>query len=165
MSLLARLPDGPPSAALALALNTATALGLVSRQALEPLIGRTILLEASDLGARVRLAYSSGGFRACPIAGCPDLTIRASVRDYFALALRREDPDTLFFTRRLVMTGDTELGLVVKNALDAIDWDRWQEKLPPGAALLGRVFARRDLAGDPDRTGLRAQGRPPKRFC
>ena len=40
------------------------------------------------------------------------------------LALRREDPDTLFFTRRLVMTGDTELGLVVKNALDAIDWPR-----------------------------------------
>ena len=41
-----------------------------------------------------------------------------------ALALRREDPDTLFFKRRLVMTGDTDLGLVVKNALDAIDWSR-----------------------------------------
>ncbi len=29
-----------------------------------------------------------------------------------------------FFTRRLVMTGDTDLGLVVKNAPDAIDWPR-----------------------------------------
>ena len=27
----------------------------------------------------------------------------------------------LFFNRRLVMEGDTELGLVVKNALDAIE--------------------------------------------
>jgi hypothetical protein len=36
-----------------------------------------------------------------------------------ALALRREDPDTLFFTRRLVLEGDTELGLALKNALDA----------------------------------------------
>ncbi len=43
---------------------------------------------------------------------------------FLALALRREDPDTLFFTRRLVMTGDTELGLIVKNLLDAIDWSR-----------------------------------------
>ncbi len=53
-----------------------------------------------------------------------DLTIRSTVSGFLALALRREDPDTLFFTRRLVMTGDTELGLVVKNVLDAIDWSR-----------------------------------------
>lgn len=143
MTLLARLPDGPPSHALALALNAATGLGLLSCQALEPLIGRTISLEANDLGVRVRLAYSPAGFRACWTDGCPDLTIKACARDYLALALRREDPDTLFFTRRLVMTGDTELGLVVKNALDAIDWDRLKERLPPGAALLGRVIARR----------------------
>jgi len=31
------------------------------------------------------------------------------------------DPDTLFFSRRLTIDGDTELGLLVKNALDAID--------------------------------------------
>ena len=42
----------------------------------------------------------------------------------YAHARRREDADTLFFTRRLVMTGDTELGRVVKNALDSIDWSR-----------------------------------------
>ena len=57
--------------------------------------------------------------------GAPaDLTIRSTVSGFLALGLRREDPDTLFFTRRLVMTGDTDLGLVVKNALDAIDWSR-----------------------------------------
>ena len=38
-------------------------------------------------------------------------------------ALRREDPDTLFFTRRLVLEGDTALGLEIKNALDALGWD------------------------------------------
>lgn len=38
------------------------------------------------------------------------------------LARRVEDPDTLFFARRLIMEGDTELGLVVKNALDAVEW-------------------------------------------
>jgi len=38
-------------------------------------------------------------------------------------ALRREDPDTLFFTRRLVLEGDTALGLEIKNTLDALGWD------------------------------------------
>lgn len=37
------------------------------------------------------------------------------------LARRQEDPDTLFFNRRLSMEGDTELGLVVKNAIDALE--------------------------------------------
>ena len=38
-----------------------------------------------------------------------------------------EDPDRLFFERALVMEGDTELGLVLKNTLDAIGplWPGW----------------------------------------
>ncbi len=35
--------------------------------------------------------------------------------------MRKEDSDTLFFNRRLVVEGDTELGLVAKNTLDAIE--------------------------------------------
>ena len=30
--------------------------------------------------------------------------------------------DTLFFSRRLSMEGDTELGLIVKNTLDALEF-------------------------------------------
>src|SRR3990172_9342320 len=51
-----------------------------------------------------------------------DLTLTATAQDFLALALRREDPDTLFFSRRLVMEGDTELGLLVKNTLDALEF-------------------------------------------
>ena len=51
----------------------------------------------------------------------PDLTISASANDFMLLAQRKQDPDTLFFSRRLSMQGDTELGLVVKNALDALE--------------------------------------------
>ena len=40
------------------------------------------------------------------------------------LALRREDPDTLFFQRRLMIEGDTELGLGLKNLLDSIDTEQ-----------------------------------------
>lgn len=131
MKLLRLLPEAPPAHALALALNAGICIGLVSRAALEPLGGKAVSLEASDLGARVRVAYDGRRFR--PHAGAADdLTIRSTASGFLALALRREDPDTLFFTRRLVMTGDTELGLVVKNLLDAIDWSRLPLPRLPG---------------------------------
>ena len=129
MKPLALLPEAPPAHALSLALNAGIRLGLVSRDALEPLRGKTVALETTDLGTRVRIEYAAGRFRASWSE--PDLTIRAAASGYLALLLRREDADTLFFTRRLVMTGDTELGLVVKNALDAIDWDKMKRGLPP----------------------------------
>jgi len=122
VSLLRLLPEAPPANMLALALNAGICFGLVSRGALEPLQGKTVSLEASDLGTRLRVSYDGNRFKAYGGSAPTDLTIRSTVSGYLALALRREDPDTLFFTRRLVMTGDTELGLVVKNALDAISW-------------------------------------------
>lgn len=124
MKLLQLLPEAPPAHALALALNAGILFGLVSRSVLDPLRGKMVSLEATDLGTRVRVIYDGNRFRAYAGGAPADLTIRSTVSGFLALALRREDPDTLFFTRRLVMTGDTDLGLVVKNALDAIDWSR-----------------------------------------
>ncbi|MCG8382450.1 MAG: SCP2 sterol-binding domain-containing protein [Gammaproteobacteria bacterium] len=54
----------------------------------------------------------------------PDVTMQGTVYDFLLLASRREDPDTLFFNRRLKLSGDTELGLYVKNFLDALDLTR-----------------------------------------
>ena len=74
-----------------------------------------------------------------------DLTIAASAHDFLLLAKRREDPDTLFFCRRLLMEGDTELGLLIKNALDAIDFPVFDlARLSPS-----RVLARLRSAGNP----------------
>jgi len=87
-------------------------------RALAPLGGKVLRLEVRGLAFAPQLTLDFIGLR--PAFGKPDVTIRASLRDYLALALRREDPDTLFFTRRLVVEGDTELGLALKNALDAL---------------------------------------------
>ena len=38
------------------------------------------------------------------------------------MMMREEDPDTLFFNRKLQIEGDTELGLITKNLLDSVDW-------------------------------------------
>ncbi len=53
----------------------------------------------------------------------PDLVLQGTVYNYLLLASRQEDTDTLFFSRRLHMQGDTELGLYVKNFLDGMDMD------------------------------------------
>jgi len=87
-------------------------------EALAPLRGKVLRLELKELGIGPQLTLV-GPFL-LPAFGRPDVTIRAKLDDYLALALRREDPDTLFFSRRLVIEGDTETGLAVKNALDAL---------------------------------------------
>ena len=136
MKLPAWLPEAPPAHALAAALNVALAARLLPRAPLEVLEGRVLRLEAAGLGAGVSVTLSRGAFRAA--SGAPDVIIRASLRDYLALALRREDPDTLFFTRRLAIEGDTELGLVVKNTLDGVDWDALPAPLAQLSARLAR---------------------------
>jgi predicted lipid carrier protein YhbT len=88
------------------------------RDALTPLRGKVLRLEIAGLGFGPQLTLDFIGLR--PAFGKPDVTVRASLADYAALALRREDPDTLFFTRRLVIEGDTDLGVALKNALDAL---------------------------------------------
>ena len=87
-------------------------------EALEPLRGKVLRLEISELGVGPQLTLTRMSL--VPALGMPDVVVRASVRDYVSLALRREDPDSLFFSRRLVIEGDTALGLVVKNALDSL---------------------------------------------
>ncbi len=50
-----------------------------------------------------------------------DLTIEGTVYTFLLLATRKEDADTLFFHRQLKTSGDTELGLHVKNFLDGLE--------------------------------------------
>ena len=88
-------------------------------KALEPLRGKVLRLEVAGLRAGPQLTLAGTCLVPVPF-GRADVTIRASLHDYAALALRREDPDTLFFSRRLVIEGDTAVGLALKNALDSL---------------------------------------------
>jgi predicted lipid carrier protein YhbT len=82
-------------------------------------------------GRRIRLEVHGGqpgitiGFwaeRLRVVDGPGEATIRGSMAAFRTLAERRQDPDQLFFQRRLVIEGDTELGLSLKNLLDSIEW-------------------------------------------
>lgn len=119
-AVLQRLPSFPASLALATALN----VGLAPQLPLdvsERLRGKRLRMGVRD--ARVQLDFTWDGrrFRPLPRQSRVDLAISASGPDFLRMAQRAVDADQLFFDRRLSMEGDTELGLVVKNTLDALE--------------------------------------------
>jgi predicted lipid carrier protein YhbT len=133
--LIARLPARPPATAMALLANLLLGETLNARN-LPGARGKVIALCVRDVGLRVAFAVREDGL--VPLGNVPaDATISADARDFVALALREEDPDTLFFSRRLAMEGDTELALLVKNTLDAFD-PRVLE-LPPAARVMAAL--------------------------
>jgi predicted lipid carrier protein YhbT len=117
---LSRLPGYPGSLLLAAAVNLALARHLPDDvRAL--LLHKRLRIRVRDAGLAFDFAWTGQRFAPHAPGGTPDLTVSANAQDFLLLAQRRQDPDTLFFNRRLVMEGDTELGLVVKNALDALE--------------------------------------------
>jgi len=118
----ARLPQWPHAAALSLALNAAARTRLLPRDSLAQLEGRTFLIVVSDAGSRATFTFVNGGFKPLfNFRGTPDITFTATLSVFLRLLAREEDPDTLFFNRELSVEGDTELGLMVKNMLDAVE--------------------------------------------
>jgi predicted lipid carrier protein YhbT len=122
MNLLAKLPAYPGSCLFAVGLNLAIAPQLPS-DVCAALNGKRVSIRVLDAGLRFDVCWRKGRFEPQHAGAAPDLAIGASARDFLLLAQRREDPDTLFFGRRLSMEGDTELGLLLKNTLDALDLD------------------------------------------
>jgi predicted lipid carrier protein YhbT len=119
--VLARLPQWPPSAAVAALLSLAMGR-LIEVEALRPLRGKCLELRITDAGVRLRVTFTGHSFVPTVGAQGADVVISASAWDFLLLARRKVDPDSLFFSRRLIMEGDTELGLLVKNTLDAVDF-------------------------------------------
>ena len=118
-----RLPRLPASIAFATALNL-TLRRKFPADVLDRLEGHAFAIVVEDAG--VELLFRVRARRFVPVAQAaePVLRFRAVAWDYATLAAREADPDTLFFNRRLVVQGDTEIALLVKNTLDTIDIPR-----------------------------------------
>jgi predicted lipid carrier protein YhbT len=134
-ALLSLLPSYPHSLLFSQALNLA--LGrIIQPNLLEPLYGKLISIRVTDAGISFSFSVNSSGFVACMAGKIPDLTISATAYDFILLGARKEDPDALFFSRRLVVEGDTELGLIAKNTLDAVELPKLElSQLMPGKVL------------------------------
>ncbi|GGP23713.1 ubiquinone anaerobic biosynthesis accessory factor UbiT [Silvimonas iriomotensis] len=132
---LPRLPEAPPARVAAFILNR-LAPRLWQDEDFAWLAGRAIRIALTEPAIGMTLGHDGQRFIALRRPG--DVTLRAGWRDFVAMMRQESDPDTLFFQRRLQIDGDTELGLHLKNRLDATDWDQLLRSLPgPLAQWLG----------------------------
>lgn len=84
--------------------------------------GRRLGIEVTDLGLRWVVELRDGRLQAGGEAA--EASVRGTATDLLLLASRLEDADTLFFQRRLVLTGDVELGLTARNMLERLPWEQ-----------------------------------------
>lgn len=140
-SLLSRLPAYPGSLLFVTGLNLALAKSLAP-DVTQMLLGKKLRLRVTDAQWTFDFAWLNGRFVASQNPGEADLTLSASAYDFVLLARRQEDPDTLFFSRRLSMEGDTELGLLVKNTMDAIELPMLNLEQFKPSHVLARLRAR-----------------------
>ncbi|MCG9785919.1 ubiquinone anaerobic biosynthesis accessory factor UbiT [Vibrio barjaei] len=76
-----------------------------------------------DLNLSWYISYSDEQLVVSETIEQEDVSFSGNLNDLVLIAGRKEDPDTLFFQRRLSIEGDTELGLEVKNLMDSVDLD------------------------------------------
>ena len=117
---LAWVPIAIKAKAITSAMNTMFAAPLAAGE-LGFLAQSVININVSD--AELRFSVRLEGDKFCAGKEVPkaDLTIEGTVYTFLLLATRKEDADTLFFRRQLKTSGDTELGLYVKNFLDGLE--------------------------------------------
>ena len=95
---------------------------------LEFLEGRWLSIHVRDIGLLWYPSVVDGRLVVSQQADA-DVSFSADASDLLMIAARKQDPDTLFFQRRLVIEGDTELGLYVKNLMDAIELEQMPKAL------------------------------------
>lgn len=83
--------------------------------------GRWVAINIEDLGLTFEVTYDRV-WQIRPLEAS-EVTFTAQSKDLLLIAAAKEDPDSLFFQRKLCIEGDTELGLEVKNLLLSVEFD------------------------------------------
>jgi predicted lipid carrier protein YhbT len=139
LPLAARVPQSVQRWPLQQALNQLFAAAL-REGTFVSLEGRWLRLQVRDLNISWCLSATLAGLKLQANAPA-EVTISGNWREFLLLASRQEDPDTLFFRRRLQIEGDTELGLEVKNLLDSLDPDHLPAPLWAALQQMGQTLA------------------------
>jgi predicted lipid carrier protein YhbT len=122
--VVSRLPAMPPTIACAAVLS-AFARCMLRRSEVAELEGTTFRIAVEDAGLAFAFRVQAGHVEPLPARREVDVTFTACAADLLSMAMRREDPDTLFFVRRLSIVGDTGAAHRLKNILDAVELPPW----------------------------------------
>ena len=92
------------------------------KERLKELKGKVFLFEVKDMGKKFYLSIEGGieggELKVIPhMSSPPDVVMSGDARVLFDLFLGRVDADTVFFSRRLEISGDTAAGIHLKNIL------------------------------------------------
>ncbi|XAW89215.1 SCP2 domain-containing protein [Vibrio sp. CDRSL-10 TSBA] len=98
----------------------------------EFLQGKWLKIEIRDLDLRWFISFENERLIVADNVKHEDVSFSGDLNELILIAGRKEDPDTLFFQRRLLIEGDTELGLEVKNLMDSVDL----QQLPKAGQIL-----------------------------
>jgi predicted lipid carrier protein YhbT len=121
LSALLRVAPQPLSARVVALATNHLICGQTIAERLGELSGRRFRLQVDDVPLTLTFEIDGSQLKCSTLE--PHVTMRGKLSDFVALAMRKEDPDALFFQRRLVVEGETETGLHLKNLLDAWEFD------------------------------------------
>lgn len=91
------------------------------KERLKEIDGKLFLFEALDLDKKFYLHIKDGDIKIIPhLIKTPDVVMKGETKVFFGLLLGKEDPDTVFFSRRLEISGDTAAAIHFKNILNSM---------------------------------------------
>ena len=91
------------------------------KERLREIDDKIFLFEAVDLNKKFYLRIKDGDIKIIPhITKIPDVVMKGETKVFFGLLLGKEDPDTVFFSRKLEISGDTAAAIHFKNILNSL---------------------------------------------
>jgi len=91
------------------------------KEKLAQLDGKVFMFEAKDISKKFYLHIKDREIKVVPhMRRAPDVTMTGKVAVLIDVLTGKEDPDTVFFSRRLEITGDTASAIHFKNILAAL---------------------------------------------
>ena len=103
--------------------------------------GRFISLTLRDLDISITLTLANDRLQLSQRPG--EVEISGDLPTFLQLARQEADADGLFFQRKLLLEGDTELGLGVRNLLDSLEWSMQDSRLGSIALRLEALLRQR----------------------
>ncbi|MBW8185820.1 ubiquinone anaerobic biosynthesis accessory factor UbiT [Shewanella nanhaiensis] len=119
-----------------------------SDEELDFLKGNWVAIDILDLDLRFEVSFDSRWLVREPESAA--VTFSGQSKELLLVAAGKEDPDTLFFQRKLSIEGDTELGLEVKNLLLSIEFDTMPSPLRHSIEKLAMVILQLQLKANPE---------------
>ena len=91
------------------------------KERLKEVDNKIFLFEATDLNKKFYLHIKNNDIKIIPhLAKAPDVVMKGETKILFGLLLGKEDPDTVFFSRKLEISGDTAAAIHFKNILNSL---------------------------------------------